>query len=203
MPVSSTIDFNEVYKEYQPKILHYLSRLAGHHEAEDITQEVFEKVSIGLKGFKGKSKLSTWLYRIATNTALDRLRTSSFKRSSEGTAPEKISEVEDMDVWTGQRKASPELKFIRKEMNDCIRSFIDKLPLDYKTVMILGELESFKNNEIADILQISIDTVKIRRHRARASLKKELESSCSFYHDERNVLSCDLKTALKNYKKSD
>ena len=65
------IDFNHVYEELHPKILRYLSRLAGHFEAEDIAQEVFDKVNRNLDGFKGKSKLSTWIYRIATNTAFE------------------------------------------------------------------------------------------------------------------------------------
>ena len=69
--MSSTIDFNEVYKKFQPKIFHYLSRLIGPNEAEDTVQEVFEKVNRSLDGFKGESKLSTWIYRIATNTAID------------------------------------------------------------------------------------------------------------------------------------
>ena len=71
--MSMEIDFNEVYEEFHPKILHYLSRLTNPHEAEDIAQEVFEKVNRSLRNFKGESKLSTWLYRIATNTAIDRM----------------------------------------------------------------------------------------------------------------------------------
>lgn len=91
--MNGEMDFKEVYKEFQPKILHYLYRLTGHDEVDDIAQEVFEKVSRSLEGFKGESKLSTWLYRIATNTALDRLRTPSFNRSPERSAPEENAGV--------------------------------------------------------------------------------------------------------------
>lgn len=87
-------------------------------------------------------------------------------------------------------------------MNKCIRNVINKLPEDYRTVIVLGELEELKNHEIAEILQVSLDTVKIRLHRARAKLKKELENLCCFYRDERNVLSCDLKSAIKQFKES-
>ena len=62
LTMSSEVDFSQIYEEFQPKILHYLSRLTGQQEAEDIAQEVFEKASRGLKSFKGESKLSTWLY---------------------------------------------------------------------------------------------------------------------------------------------
>jgi len=189
------IDFNEVYEEFYPKILHYLSRLTNPHEAEDIAQEVFEKVNRSLRNFKGESKLSTWLYRIATNTAIDRMRTPSFKRSSESTSLEEAIGVEDRNVWLGHKKTHTDQTFIRKEMSECVREFIDKLPSDYKTVILLSELEEFKNTEIADILQISLDTVKIRLHRARAKLKAVLNDGCDFYHNDQNVLACDRKTS--------
>jgi RNA polymerase sigma-70 factor (ECF subfamily) len=60
-----------------------------------------------------------------------------------------------------------------------------------------------QNHEIAEVLQVSLDTVKIRLHRARKKLKEELENLCCFYRDERNVLSCDLKSAIKQLKESD
>lgn len=187
------IVFNEVYEEFHPKILQYLSRLTNSHEAEDLAQEVFAKVNQSLTNFKGESKLSTWLYRIATNTAIDRMRAPSFKRSFETTSIEDARGVEDRNVWLGHKKTLTDQTFIRKEMSECIREFIDKLPHDYKTVIILSDLEGFKNTEIADILQISLDAVKIRLHRARARLKILLNDGCDFYHDEQNVLACDRK----------
>jgi RNA polymerase sigma-70 factor (ECF subfamily) len=194
-------EFREVHDEFRPRIHQYLSRLAGPQDADDITQEVFEKISRSLKDFRGESKLSTWLYRIATNTAMDRLRSEHSRRSS-GAVSIESSELHDRNVWTGEDKSSIELRLIRTEMNSCIRDFIMRLSPEYKAVLVLGELEGLKNKEIAEILQVSVETVKIRRHRARASLKKELEDGCTFYRDERNVLSCDLKSALDNFKKS-
>lgn len=191
--MSSEIDFSQIYEEFHPKILHYLSRLTGQQEAEDIVQEVFEKASRGLKNFKGESKLSTWLYRIATNTAIDRMRSSSFRRLSEHTSLDEDTETEDRNVWSGHTKTHIDQTVIRKEMGECIREFIDRLPSDYKTVILLSELEGFKNKEIADILEISLDTVKIRLHRARARLKKELDDGCTFYYNERDILACDRK----------
>jgi len=187
------IDFNEIYKEFHPKILHYLSRLINPHEAEDITQEVFEKVNRSLRNFRGESKLSTWLYRIANTTAIDRMRTSSFKRSFDNTSLEDTIGVEDRNVWLDHKKTLTDQTFIRREMSECVREFIDKLPSNYKTVILLSELEGFKNKEIADILQISLDTVKIRLHRARAKLKALLNEGCDFYNNEQSALSCDRK----------
>jgi RNA polymerase sigma-70 factor (ECF subfamily) len=186
-------EFKEIYQEFEPKIRHFLSRMLGDQAAEDIAQEVFAKVSRSLDSFKGKSSFSTWIYRIATNTALDKLRPPSFKRSSEHTTLEDIADTEDRNAWTGQAGLTVDQEVIRKEMSECVRQFMDRLPPDYRTVLILSELEGFKNREIADILEISLDNVKVRLHRARASLKKELDSGCNFYHSEQGALACDRK----------
>ncbi|HEX3035325.1 MAG TPA: sigma-70 family RNA polymerase sigma factor [Thermodesulfobacteriota bacterium] len=202
------LDFQNIYDTFQPKIHRYLTRLVGEYEAEDLTQEVFVKISQRLKSFRGESQLSTWVYRIATNAALDKVRSPSFqqmvqKRSLSNSIAEGEIEIEDKVVWTGEKITSVDQQLIRKEMNDCIRNFIEKLPENHKTILVLSELEGLQAREIAEILQISLDTVKIRLHRAKAKLKKELETHCSFYRDERNELACDLKSAFEKSKKVD
>ncbi len=201
--MSSASDFSEVYVKFQPKILNYLSRMMGPQEAEDITQEVFEKVSRNLKTFKGESKFSTWLYRIATNAAFDRLRSPSLKYAAEHTPFEKNADAEARNVWNGQRETTIDQNVIRKEMSACVREYIDKLSPDHRAVLILSEIEGFKNKEIADILQISLENVKIRLHRARAGLKKELDNGCDFYQNEQGTLACDRKSISIMPKKPD
>jgi len=78
---SFTEDFNAIHASYLPRISRYLARLVGQSEAEDLTQEVFVRVSRGLPDFRGDAKLSTWIYRIATNVATDHLRSRSSKES--------------------------------------------------------------------------------------------------------------------------
>jgi RNA polymerase sigma-70 factor (ECF subfamily) len=197
------MDFQEIYTEFQPKIFHYLSRMMDPGEAEDLTQEVFEKVNRNLDGFQGKSKLSTWIYRIATNTALDKLRSSSFKHSSKQAALEENAGTKDKNVWTGQTQTALDQKVIRKEMSECVREYIDRLPPDYSTILILSEIEGLKNKDIADILEISLENVKVRLHRARAGLKNELDDGCDFYHNEEGALACDRKPILIKSKKPD
>ena len=186
-------DFKRIYEEFQPKIVHYLRRLLGNHDAEDIAQEVFAKVSRGLGGFKGQSKLSTWIYRIATNTAIDKLRSAPFKRSGENISLIGEKTVEDRIDSIGDTDPPLDRKVIRKEMSQCVREYIDRLSPEHRTVLVLSELEAFKNREIADILEISLDNVKVRLHRARACLKKELDNGCEFYHNEEGILACDRK----------
>jgi RNA polymerase sigma-70 factor (ECF subfamily) len=185
--------FTDIYNEFYPKVTYYLTRLVGENEAEDVAQVVFEKVSNSLPDFKGESKISTWIFRIATNAALDRLKSASYKRTPSGPqAPVPLQTVENLDLMFN-KPTSPDQKVVRDEMSDCVREFVDRLPADYRTVLILNELEGFTNKEVADILQISLDTAKIRLHRARAKLKKELKSGCDFYHDDRSELACDRK----------
>ncbi|MCP4369075.1 MAG: RNA polymerase sigma factor [Deltaproteobacteria bacterium] len=80
---------------------------------------------------------------------------------------------------------------IRKETSECVWEFIDRLPSDYKTDILLSEHEGFKNREVADILQVLLDTVEIRLHRAKVMLKKKLNDGCIFYNSEQKILACD------------
>jgi len=191
--MASEIEFNKIYEEYYPRIFKYISRIAGHIHAEDITQEVFEKVSRNLGNFRGRSKFSTWLYRIATNNAIDKMRSVSFKRSFNQLPLEDIDSAEDRHVWSDHKADSTDQEMVRKEMSECVREFIDNLPSDYKTVIVLSELEGLTNREIAEILNISLDNVKMRLHRSRAKLREALNDGCNFYHNEENVLACDRK----------
>ncbi|UCE35101.1 MAG: sigma-70 family RNA polymerase sigma factor [Deltaproteobacteria bacterium] len=191
--MSGQIDFAKLYEQYQPKIIQYLSRLTGNYEAEDLAQEVFERVFRAIEEFKGESTLSTWLYRIAKNIALDRLRSPSFNRSLQRSSLEDCSEVVNGDPWGGQPEIPLDQQLIRKEMRECVRGYIEEFPPDYKDVIILSEFEGFKNREIADTLQVSLDTVKIRLHRARARMERELGNCCFFYRNEHGVFVCDRK----------
>jgi RNA polymerase sigma-70 factor (ECF subfamily) len=170
------LDFHEIYAQYQPRILGYLARMVDESEAEDLTQEVFAKVANSLPDFRGDSQLSTWIYRIATNTALDRLRglpgTPDIQLADAG------EEVPGKNVWTGEQEPAVESQVYRKEMNDCIRGFVARLPENYRMVLVLGEFEGLKNEQVAEILGLTIDTVKIRLHRGRERLKAELAANC-------------------------
>lgn len=179
------LDFQQVYGEFHSKIHRYLTRLLGTNEADDATQEVFAKVSQALPQFRGESSLSTWIYRIATNTAYDRLRSPSFQRAGEvpleGAAP-----VHDPSTGVDQT-------LVRREMNECIDEYVARLPASYRSAVILSEHEGLTNQEIADTLGVSLETVKIRLHRARARLRQDLGSGCSFYRDEQNEFACQPK----------
>src|SRR3990172_175806 len=174
----SELEFQKIYDTYHPQILRYLVRLVGEPEAEDLAQEVFVKVSQGLKTFRGESQLSTWLYRIATNAAIDKIRTASFRQDAELSGLDDSNEIEDKDVWTGDEAPSLEQQLMRKEMYECFVDFVKRLPPNYRTVVVLNELEQLPNNEIAGILGLSLEAVKIRLHRGRTRLLQELKTHC-------------------------
>lgn len=182
------LDFQSIHERFRPRVLRYLTRLVGEADAEDVAQSVMLKVNEGLSAFRGASDVSTWIYRIATNAAMDKLRVKT---------PHTVShaelESEAGDVPPQAQVASVETAAIREEMSACIAEFVARLPGNYKSVVILSEFEGFTNEEIAGILGLSLDTVKVRLHRAREKLRKELQAGCNFSRDEGNELACDRK----------
>ncbi len=108
-------DFQEIYNDYYPKLVRYLTRLAGEADAEDLTQETMVKISSGLDGFRGDSTLSTWIYRIATNVARDRFRSAAFKADAvtDQADEEKLSARLD----SGSPVESLDTITLRREMN--------------------------------------------------------------------------------------
>jgi RNA polymerase sigma-70 factor (ECF subfamily) len=193
------LDFQTVYDEFHDRIRYYAGRLVGEADAQDVTQEVFVKVDRHLAGFEGKSSLSAWIYRIATNTALDRLRSKAHRQDRQTSSLSDTEDGSDRDIASDaagdKQDLSADREAVRAEMTECIREFVGRLPPDYQTVIVLSELEELRNREIADILDVSLHTVKIRLHRARARLKQEFESGCELYRNEDNTLACDRKNA--------
>ena len=193
---SAELKFQEIYEIYHPRVHRYLTRLVGAYEAEDLTQEVFIKISRGLGEFRGESQLSTWIYRIALNAATDRMRSPSFHRTRQDNSLNKTIEgraieIEDKNTWTGKRVLSVEEQIIRDEMVACYLGYVDKLPPIYRSVYVLNELNGRTNRDIAKTLGITLETVKIRLHRARAMLREALQSGCSTYYNEQNDLMCE------------
>jgi RNA polymerase sigma-70 factor, ECF subfamily len=195
----STTQFEQLYRIYQPKILRYLARLIGAAEAEDLTQLTFIKVGQGLVNFRGDASVATWIYRIATNVAFDQLRSRSGQVPTSVRPPRAcVQDDEEVDqslTFADVNAPSVEVEAIRLQMSECINQFIDRLPEDYRAVIVLSDVEGLKNQEIANIVGASLETVKIRLHRARAELRNKLECGCDFYRDERNELACDRKPA--------
>lgn len=201
---SQELQFQDIYDSFQPKILRYMARLVNDNEAEDLTQEVFVKVGQALAAFRGESSLSTWIYRIATNTALDRRRSPSFRWGANNLSDpvNQEDETEIDDLQAADKDLSTEQQFVRQEMNECIAGFIERLPESYQTVLVLSEIEGLKNHEIAEILGVTLGTVKIRLHRARLKLREELVARCDVCWVEENEFLPNLNHVLKEVQKA-
>ena len=189
--------FQEIYEKFHPGILRFLARLVGEEEAEDVAQEVFLRVDRGLEGFRGESSIGTWIYRIARNAALDRLRSRPAWLESTRQLQTHGSEKDPEGgmIQIPDEGASLERYLIGKEMSECIRGRVDTLPESYRRVLLLSELAGMTNAEIASAIGVSEGAVKIRLHRARALLREDLGTHCTLYHDELDELACEPKSA--------
>ena len=139
---------------------------------------------------------STWVYRIATHVALDRLRSRGLKEGLRrlSTGEDEIAgALPDTNAWSGEEKPEATQTLAREEMNACIRGVVEELPENYRAVLVLSEFEGLRDREIAEIVGDSLGAVKIRLHRGRAKLKAALETKCTFHRDERDVFGCEPK----------
>ena len=155
-----------VVERYQDRIFALIYGIVrDRHEVEDVAQEIFFKVYTRIHAFDERSKFYTWLYRVAVNAAKDHVKKRSRRPS--------VALDEDAAIPDGAR--SPEKQAATAEMRRMVRDEIAALPLRYREVLSLRELEGLSYSEIAAVLGISIGTVESRLHRARAKLKRRLE----------------------------
>jgi RNA polymerase sigma-70 factor (ECF subfamily) len=156
--------------------------LNDNEEAEDITQEVFLKVYRGLPRFDLQSSFTTWLYRIATNTALDALeRTKRLRQQTIrlGASPAKGEREERSAlVELAAPGPQPEEHALRSELRDCINRVLRRLDREQARLLLLRDLEDLSYEELAGILQAKLSAVKMRVHRARLAFKELFGEFC-------------------------
>lgn len=146
--------FPEIYGKHYPGILRFLTRLVGEVEAEDVAQEVFLRVDRGLEGFRGNSAIGTWIYAIARNAALDRLRARSGWDRSAGKIEAQSTDDAPVDICSTlpDERASVEQNLIGKEMGECIRGRVESLPESYRSVLVMSELAGMTYRDERDEL---------------------------------------------------
>jgi RNA polymerase sigma-70 factor (ECF subfamily) len=190
--VTDEYNFDEIYDTFWPKIHIYVVRMVGENEADDLTQEIFIKVGKSVESFRNESELYTWIYSIATNTVIDRMRKSDYLHETKQNDVN-LNIQNEQNSCIEKEALAIEGQVINREMNKCIREHIDALPEKLRTVIVLSEMEGLKNKDIAEVLGITLEAVKTRIHRAKIYLKNELEHHCDFYWDERNEMACGRK----------
>lgn len=147
------------------------------HDAEDLTQEVFIEVIRNASKFRGESKLSTWLYRIATNRSLNFIRDNR-KRKFWTELDSYLGISARGDATSGVSEPNISVDYLeQEEMKNAIYAAIAALPNNQRTAFTLNRLEDLPYAEIADVMEISLAAVESLIHRARLSLRKKLKSS--------------------------
>ena len=150
-----------------------LRLLADPKEAECVLQETFLKVFQALPEFKGQSSLSTWIYRIATNYALMRIRSRKKAPSSIDDSENRVSNssLENFNRSVGN---NPLRAVMNVELREAMEKAIAELPAKFRSVFVLKDIEGFSLKEIADMLDLSLAAVKSNLHRARLFLRNRL-----------------------------
>lgn len=166
--------FDILVLKYQSRIINLISRyVSDHHAAMDVAQEAFIKAYKGLKNFRGDSAFYTWMYRIAINTAKNHLASTGRKM------PEYAVDAQEAEQFEGEsglkEYASPERVLMSEEIKETVHRAIEALPEDLKAAITLRELEGMSYEEIAEVMDCPIGTVRSRIFRAREAIDKRLK----------------------------
>lgn len=171
--------FEKLVTEYEKAVYAIAQRMTGNTEdAADMTQETFIKAYNSLSSFRGDSKFSVWLYRIANNVCLDFLRSKSRRPTVSLSTEDDDGEETQLDI--ADESQSPELLLESSLTRDAVRRGLDSLPPDYKQILLLREIQGLSYEEIAAALGIESGTVKSRIFRARKRL-------CTFLIEDGNI----------------
>jgi RNA polymerase sigma-70 factor, ECF subfamily len=174
-------EFSRLVDTYSSKIYRLaIKMLNQQQDAEDVLQETFLKAYRGIKSFDGRSKISTWLFRIATNEALMIIRKKH---------PDTVSIDEPVETEDGEQEplqiidwcCLPEEELLSEETKKKLDAAVQKLPERLKVVFILRDINDLSTHETAEVLGLSDTAVKTRLSRARMRLREEL----SLYFGER------------------
>ena len=166
--------FNLLVMKYQNKVMSLIGRYVRNQaDVQDVTQEAFIKAYRALANFRGDSAFYTWLYRIAVNTAKNHLTSQGRK------APGRDVDIEEAEYYEGsdalKEFASPERLLMKDQMSKVIFDTLDTLPEELKMAISLRELDGMSYEDIANIMDCPVGTVRSRIFRAREAIDKQLQ----------------------------
>jgi len=178
--------FDEIVSRYSDRIYGFALRITRNtSDAEEVFQEVFLTLTKKLDTFRGESKFSSWLYRVTVNASYMYLR--SQKKHESNISLENYAPYDDKGTLMGRImykdwSSRPDILIYSKEALIIIDESINELPESYRTVFHLRDIEGLSNEEVADILEITVPAVKSRLHRARLFLRDKLSD---YFHEWR------------------
>lgn len=182
--------FDQIVQSYRDRVVRYLNGILDDAAlAHDLAQETFIRVHQGMDGLRDPQACASWIFRIAHNLAIDRVRS---RASREEVLTASLDEPDSASETVADCGCvSAENKLDEAEMTACMHSYIRQLPPPHRECLILRDLEGMSEQAVAGILGCSLGVVKVRTHRARRQLRAALQTACGFYQDERGVLRCE------------
>ena len=161
-------NFDEIVENYSDFVYNVAYRMMGKPEdAEDVSQDAFISAYRAFERFRGESKVTTWLYRITVNAALRKLRKEKKARTLTSTGLD--------DVVIADWSDAPERFATNSELGNKIKEGIAMLPADLQAAVVLRDVEELSNSEAADILDITVSSLKSRLHRGRILIRKHMD----------------------------
>jgi RNA polymerase sigma-70 factor (ECF subfamily) len=161
--------FEEIVRRYQRPITNYVYRMLGNYDASlDVTQEIFIKVYNSMARYSAEYRFSTWLYKIAHNAAIDYLRRNSNHEQS----LEIESDDGTYEVQYESKRLNPEQERERSEWREEIKTVVRRLPAGYRELIVLRHDNDLSYDEIAEITNLPLGTVKNRLFRAREMMRE-------------------------------
>lgn len=165
--------YGELVQRYQGRLVNYLYRLLRSvQEAEDLAQEVFFKLYQALDRYNPKYKFSTWLFRVAQNAAIDRIRKRRLKLVSMDRTGDPDSNMGSWEFPSSDPDPYGDLRNV--ERGEAIQNAIDRLPWDYRELIVLRHFGELSYDEIAKLKEMPLGTVKNKLFRGRQMMKQEL-----------------------------
>ena len=163
--------FEELVRRYQRPIAAYVYRMVGDYEAAlDLTQEVFIKVYNSLRRYRSEFKFSTWIYKIAHNSAVDHLRRYGTRAATALTGE---FEGEQYELPLESRRPSPEQESEKAERRAEIEQVVRGLPIAYRELVMLRHSQDMSYDEISEVTGLPLGTVKNRLFRARETMRQQ------------------------------
>ncbi|MEM9693062.1 MAG: sigma-70 family RNA polymerase sigma factor [Myxococcota bacterium] len=172
--------FNELMQLYQKRVFAVVYRMLGRRsEAEEVTQEVFTQVFRYIDNFRGESKLSTWLFRIAVNLSKNRRRSNQRRGSGKHQDVDAMADYAPLGAAEGVSVGSvarPDEMVAGLELEGIVRVAIQRIDADFRELVILRDVEELSYEEIAEVTGLNRGTVKSRIHRGRVQLRQHVEA---------------------------
>ncbi|QSA99044.1 RNA polymerase sigma factor RpoE [Methylococcus sp. EFPC2] len=167
--------FDLLVLKYQHRIVQLINRyIRDPHESQDVAQETFIKVYRALPGFRGDSAFYTWIYRIAINTAKNHLASRARRPTDDDI---ELDAAEQFESATGLRdQETPEGVLLSEELAGVIQLAVDELPDELRTAITLRELDGLSYEEIAQVMNCPVGTVRSRIFRAREAIDKKMNT---------------------------